>query len=458
MSSQSLANHLSTCHDEKKEVLEESTYGRRNVEVHSSSDHPRNIRWLCGCAGRILTMKIPAAALLSLWLSCENAEALTSPTFVPRRFASTFVPPSATVGMSPASPRTRTSTRASASSMTMLVETSGGMEELQELTERADQKNPLNKRVRKSPSFFKLAGLASIPVSVALGFGIVPSRRLAAHAVGGIVTGIAGVVGKSKLDAITEGSAKPAIAQAIIDNGLGEDTATTAQAVKNVQEAFGILDEDFAALCSEIYATYMAGMVKYNPTAKTSELKELEQLKDVLALDNLAIGEAHAAAASEWYRNTCLFTPAEDLEDPDHPDRKAMDKLLFLTERALRANGETQEAFKFEMTRVAKAVQITLDEALERVAETAEPFYQRALKSTRSKLGSSQVSSAMLERARKTLGISDETTKDMHVACYNEEVRELLGIADANAEELDYGSIKFGPEAMERVRMTWICV
>jgi len=313
----------------------------------------------------------------------------------------------------------------------MLVESSGGMEELYELTEVADAK-PLSKQVRKSPAFFKIAGIASIPISAALGFGIVPSRRIVAHGVGAVITGIAGAVGKSRIDALTEANAKPAIAQALIDAGL-EDPAAAKAAVEKVQIDFGILDEDFSELCVSIYATYLLGMVKYSPTAKTSEIKELQSLKSALSLDNLQVGEAHHQAAAAWYRQTCLFTPEEELDDPDHPDRQAMDKFLFLSERAL-AN-ETPQAFTFEMTRIAKAFNLSYTEGTERVGETAEPFYQRALKSTRAKLGTNQVSSSMLERARKTLGVSDATAADMHVACFNEHVRELLGLGEATEGE-----------------------
>ena len=347
----------------------------------------------------------------------------------------------------------------------MFAETSGGMEELQDLMERTDKLHPLSKRVRQSPSLFKLAALASIPVSAALGFVSVPSRRFAAHTVGAVVTGLAGAVGKSRLDALTEANAKPALAQAIVEHP-GLDQGTTA-AVRGVQEQFGLLEEDFDTLCTEVYATYLQGMVKFNPTAKTSELKELDNLKNVLQLSNMQVGEAHCLAAAEWYRSTCLFTPEEELDDPEHPDRQAMDKLLFLTERALRQAGETEQAFTFEMTRVAKAVGLpNLSVALERVADTAAPFYQRALQSTRAKLGSNQVSADMLERARKTLGIDEEVAFDMHVATFNAEVKELLGLAAPpdNADDpsaglegqddtpqQDLSSVKFSDRAMERV-------
>jgi hypothetical protein len=350
--------------------------------------------------------------------------------------------------------------------LTMFAETSGGMEQLQELLETADTTGgPLAKPMRQSPSLFKLAGWATIPVAALLGFAVVPSRRWAAHTVGAVVTGIAGAVGKSRIDVETQERAKPALAQVIVDHGLQENTAA---AIRALQDQFGLLDEDYMAIATEVYAAYLLGMVKFNPTAKTSELKELEQLKTILQLDNIHVGEAHAMAAEEWYRTTCLFTPEEELHDPTHPDRQAMDKLLFLTERALRQGGETPEAFVFEMTRVAKAVRLDYGVALDRVAATVEPFYARALRSTRSKLTTNQVSADMLERARQSLGISEDVAFDMHIAAFNDEVRALLGL-DAKSDDDDEDDddeddaatsatssqkeVKFSEGAIERVRM-----
>lgn len=337
-------------------------------------------------------------------------------------------------------------------------EISGGIEELQELTEDK-RANAFEKQVRKSPSFWKLAGYASIPVSAALGFGLVPSRRLVAHAAGALVTGVAGAIGKSRLDLITESAATPAIAQAIIDHGI-EDPVTTNGYIRGIQTQFCVVDdEEFEAMCANVYGKYLLGMVKFNPVTKTSEPKELENLKAALGLSNLMVGEAHAAAATEWYRTTCLFTPEEDLDDPDHPDRQAMDKFIFLTERALSRGEETPEAFKFEMTRVAKAMNLSLMEAMDRVTEVNEPFYQRALKSTRAKLGTGQVSHSTLEKARQSLGISDETAFDMHVACLNEEVRNLLGLEnEEDGASVDTATAKFSEGARERVsenNQTW---
>ena len=85
--------------------------------------------------------------------------------------------------------------------------------------------------------------------------------------------------------------------------------------MRSVQEQ---LEEDFEfeLLCLEVYAAYLQGMVKFNPTAKTSEFKELDNLRKVLRLNNLPVGEAHCLAATEWHRATCLFTLDEGLDDP----------------------------------------------------------------------------------------------------------------------------------------------
>jgi hypothetical protein len=421
-------------------------------------------------------MKFNVAVFLLLVLAMENGRAY-SPCFIPkhslgsssfvanRRATSTLYTTSLQSNKHRQTPQ-QNSIHHRKCSLTMFAETSGGMEELQDFLDTTAATVPLAKQVRKSPSFFKIASLATVPLSAAVGFWSVPSRRFAVHTVSAVVSGIVGAVGKSRLDhLITQENAKPAVMQAIVDQGL----ENCASAIATVAEQFGVPEFDFETICTEVYSTYLVGMVKYNPRPKISDLDELEQLKNALSLENLQVGEAHAMAAETWYRQITLKTSEEDLEDPEHPDRQAMDKLLFLTERALRRNEETEEAFRFEMTRVAKAVKLEFGEAIERVAETAEPFYQRALASARAKLGTGQVNPKMLEKARKTLGIPDDTAFDLHVATFNQEVRELLGVTSASSTgssstgdneqddvPIDYSQVAFQEGALERVRFEMI--
>lgn len=324
-------------------------------------------------------------------------------------------------------------------SLSMLADASGGIEELKQLTKEGDK---LVQSARKSPQLFQVGGLAAVPAAAILGAATLSGVGPIAAGAVGAVGASAGLIGKNRLDASVEAAAKPAIAQAIVD--LGIDSSEISSKIANIASTYKVPEEDFAEMKQDVYMRYMIGMVK-TPITQTKEMKELTNLRNALDMDNLAVGEAHAAAAKEFYRQTSLFTPLEDLEDPDHPDRMSIDKFLFLSERAFRQGGETEEAFKYEMSRVAKAFSISLTEAMDRVAEVAEPFYQKALDSTRAKLESDAVSADMLLRARNSLGIDDLTAQDMHLSAFEAEVKSMLEGKD------DPVTAKFAAGAADRV-------
>lgn len=357
---------------------------------------------------------------------------------LPTSSRSSFVP-KASFGIAPAPQR-----MSGAGSVSMLVQSSGGMLELEELL---DADTGVTKTVRKSPLLWKIASYAAIPASAALGFGMVPSTKMAANAAGAVATGVAGFIGRNKMTDLAGSAAKPAIAECVIEYGIGEP-AETAEKLEVLREEFSVHPDDFKSLCGDVYRKYLVGMVKFDNQPRSSELTELENLKAALSLDNLAVGEAHMSAAQDWYRETCLFITEEDLEDEDSAERQAMNKILYLTERALRQNGETEGAFLYEMTRTAKVFNMTYYEALERVEEVVEPFYERALKSARGKLGTDKVSANMLERARATLGVNDRMGFDLHESALNDEVRSLI---EGDDGEIDPKTAKFPEGTAERV-------
>jgi len=274
-----------------------------------------------------------------------------------------------------------------------------------------------------------------------------PSRRLAARAVGGVITAVtAGGVGKSFVEEDVRRSCPAAIAKRLLE--LGVDDPNISDGIARLREDYGVDEEDFGAMCTEVYAVYLAGMAK-NPLAKTAELKEMAGLKAALGLDNLQTGQAHADAASNFYRDVTRFTSVEELDDEDHPDRVSLDKLLFLSERAFRQGGETEEAFTFEFSRVARALGgLSIAEAIDRAKDVATPFYERALASTRAKLDSGAVSPDMLSRARTTLGIDDPEAKDMHIEAFAREVRSQLGLPEDDDEDDDDYDVNQDKRAM----------
>ena len=320
-----------------------------------------------------------------------------------------------------------------------------------ELEDMAERDSKVTKQIRKSPQLWKIAGLAAIPASAVLGFGLVPSRKLAAHAVGGVVSAVAGVVGQNKMVSMAESAAPSKIASVLIDEGI-ENPKNTAMKVQEVQELFNVDPEDFTAMTTQVYAKYLAGMVKFSSEPNSKEIAELSNVKESLLLDNIAVGEAHYIAAQSWYREICLTVLEDDLDDPDTDEYKAMSKFIYLTDRALSGNNETPEAYKYELSRVARVFKLSYQDAQDRIEDVVEPFYGKALKNARAKLGTGKVSAAMLERARLTLGVDERTASYLHDQTLNEEVRSLLGLAgDDELTQEELATLEFPEGSVERV-------
>jgi len=304
----------------------------------------------------------------------------------------------------------------------------------------------------KNPKLAKLAGAAALPLSYLAGAAMTPSRRLAVRAVGGIVAAVtAGGVGRSAVEEDVRRSCPAAVASKLLE--LGVDDPGARDAIARLGDDHGVNGEDFDDVRSSVYAVYLAGMAK-EPMAKTSELKELRSLRAALGLDNMQVGRAHADAASSFYRDVTRFTSPDELEDGGHPDRVSLDKLLFLTERALRMGGETDEAFTFEFSRVSRALGgLSIGEGLERAKGVAKPFYERALASARAKIGGGSVDSDMLTRARTTLGIDDVEAREMHIDAFAREVRVRLGLPEEDEDDDDSESSSSSFDANQNKRV-----
>lgn len=315
----------------------------------------------------------------------------------------------------------------------------GGPEQLKEFISASERVSKSSKV--KNPKLTKLAGAAALPLTYLVGAAITPTRYLAAKAVvGAVAAATAGRVGKSAVEEDVRKACPSAIAQRLLE--LGVDGDNIADGIDRLREDYGVDEDDFIPMKIQVYSQYLVGMAK-NPLTKTAELKELTSLREALRLDNSQVGQAHAEAAFNLFADVRKTTAMWELmEEPDHPDRQKIDKLLFLSERAFVQGGETEEARTFEMSRVAAWSGVPVDKADERVRSVANPFYERALKSTREKLESGAVSSEMLEKARNTLGIQEEDARTMGIEAFDEEVRLQLGLPEEDDEgyddDLDY--------------------
>eukprot|EP00984_Skeletonema_dohrnii_P018800 scaffold8873_cov100-Skeletonema_dohrnii-CCMP3373.AAC.2 len=193
-----------------------------------------------------------------------------------------------TTSTQPRSSRAFISSRnvASSSSPTSLnLAGGGGTEALQDyITSLSTTASPLVTKM-KNPKLIKLAGVAAVPLSYALGAAMTPSRRLAARAVGGVVAAVtAGGVGKNAVEEDVRRSCPSAIAARLVE--LGVDGDFVSDGIDRLKEDYGVEEEDFTTMKTEVYSVYLVGMAK-NPLAKTAELKELSNLREALSLDNM---------------------------------------------------------------------------------------------------------------------------------------------------------------------------
>ena len=366
----------------------------------------------------------------------RGASTAAAPSFANVARRSAFGLPDALPSSSPSSISSFSTTTSSTTSLSLA--SGGGPEALRDYVATLSN-SPASSRLSaivKNPKLARLAGAAALPLSYLAGAAMTPSRRLAVRAVGGMIAAAtAGGVGRSAAEEGARRSCPAAVASKLLE--LGVDDPGARDAIAGLGDDHGVDGEDFDDVRSSVYAVYLAGMAR-EPMAKTSELKELRSLRAALGLDNMQVGRAHADAASSFYRDVTRFTSSDELEDEGHPDRVSLDKLLFLTERALRMGGETDEAFTFEYSRVSRALGgLSIGEGLERAKGVAKPFYERALASARAKIGGGSVDSDMLTRARTTLGIDDVEAREMHIDAFAREVRVRLGLPEEEEDDGD---------------------
>jgi len=362
----------------------------------------------------------------ALLLGVSTANAFSS-TFTPR---TAFVAPQkSTMTMFKGVPSNKPSKSAAPTS-------SAGMDELLTLVQASRQSSVWQKRLQQSPQLFKYAGYASIPVGAALGFGLVPSRRLVAHAAGALVSGIAATVGRDRYQDWTLTAIEPAVAQALINGGLQAN-------IDQVLSDFGVENEDDAMeVGCKIYSVYLQGMVK-NAPLKSSEANELMQLRETFGLNALTVGKALSMAGQQLGLYWSKKYDTDELENKESEVYKQINKYLFLVDRVL--VDETPGAYRYEMARACKVANVDYDAALVRIKDTAEPFYLKALNTART---NDSVTAQILATARETLGI--EEYHEMHLGTYTAQVQECLGMGG----DQDPATLKFAPGSDEKVSLS----
>eukprot|EP00752_Nemacystus_decipiens_P017831 g15987.t1 len=339
-------------------------------------------------------------------------------------------------GLSPRLAQMGAPSRPVATCLSMLVEPKG-KDSFKEI-EQEIEADPIKKSVSKmTPGVAKAVLTGVVPVASAVGYLAMPGGA-AVSAIGAVASGVGGNLARKKLKQARLDSAPAKVASMLDAKGVGN---ITPQEIMAALASFGMEGEAAEDVLIEIFSKYVVAMVQ-NSATKTSEIKELSELRETLGLDGLLMGEALYQAASPVYSQFVMRTPSTELADEWSPNRRALDKFIFLCDRMFEVC-DTEEAYSFEMSRVSKIFDLSLGEVKERCAAIATPFYQKALGSAAAKWDS--VKADQLQRARKTLGMDEEVSKDMHKEVYRSEALKLV------KKEREGGEMKLDPEDKKRI-------
>eukprot|EP00178_Gracilaria_changii_P011439 TRINITY_DN3259_c0_g1_i1.p1 TRINITY_DN3259_c0_g1~~TRINITY_DN3259_c0_g1_i1.p1 ORF type:complete len:1069 (+),score=193.52 TRINITY_DN3259_c0_g1_i1:189-3395(+) len=267
------------------------------------------------------------------------------------------------------------------------------------------------------PARVILSALA-ISGSTAIGFNVAPDKgvlRPAAAVCGGVVA-TAGIVALRKGP---EKAARKHLGNLISDLGL--DNTDLATKVSEAKSKFGVDDDAFEAMKQMLYQYYLLGMLR-NSSVTFGEISQLTRLKHVLALSGAAIGDAHYEASRAFYRTNVVFLEDEEDAVARQNAQWKLNKLLFLSDR-MYADKDTEEAYRYEKSRLLKFFSLSTDDYDERLEQVSLPFYRDVV--ARACVDTS-VTQEDVMAAQAALGVRDVQAARIRIDAYADRVESLV--------------------------------
>lgn len=217
---------------------------------------------------------------------------------------------------------------------------------------------------------------------------------------------------------------------------LVAELGTDGQLAAAVQDmAKGIGADDFAEIKREMYELYLLATVDA-PGVLYREISHLIRLKTALALGGDDVGDAHFEACRAFYRANVIFLDAEDDQISRTKAQNRLDKLMFLSDR-MYADKETEEAYRYERSRLLKFFRMEEDEYEDRVERVALPFYKEVIAKA---CVDSSVVEEDLQAAQATLGVKNIAAERIRADAYADRVDSLMSqkgkLNDADNESL----------------------
>lgn len=259
----------------------------------------------------------------------------------------------------------------------------------------------------------------AVTASAALAFTATPargpSRPIAAASAAVVIAG----TGTLALRKSPSKAARKYLAAALAE--LGVESPELVTKVKLIPQKFGVSDEDFVEMRRTLYEYYLLAMID-NPAVSFSEISHLTHLKHGLSLSGSIIGDAHFESCRAFYRNNVVFLEIEDDDVAKDTSQKKLDKLVFLSDR-MYSDKDTDEAYRYEKSRLLKFFSMTNDDYQDRFSRVALPFYKDVIKRA---CVDSAVKADDIVAAQATLGVRDIDVERIHADSYADRIDSLV--------------------------------
>ncbi|PXF47085.1 hypothetical protein BWQ96_03162 [Gracilariopsis chorda] len=278
------------------------------------------------------------------------------------------------------------------------------------------------------------AVLAAVAIggSASVGFTTAPQKGILrpVAAVSGAVLATAGIASLRKGP---EKAARKYLASLVADLGL--DNSELAERVAETQSKFGVGDEVFEYMKQTLYQYFVLGMLRTS-SVTFGEISQLTRLKHVLGLDGAVVGDAHYEASRAFYRTNVIHLEDEEDAVARQNAQWKLNKLLFLSDR-MYADKDTEEAYRYERSRLLKFFSLSMDEYNERLEKVSLPFYKDVV--ARACVDTSVTQEDVLA-AQAALGVREVQAERIRVDAYADRVEALVS-EKGRLDEVDSQSL-----------------
>jgi len=267
-----------------------------------------------------------------------------------------------------------------------------------------------------------LSAYTAVPILSVLGATLCPSPTRAARGLAGALGCILGTGAGAFLKRAKKDAARCQVLQ-ILSQHFQQATPVEElrSLVDGVRRRFGVAQGfregdafEESALCA-IYQELLSKLLE-GPEHDAADLPTMQRLKAALDLDGIVVGFAHKRAAQ-----LLVSAGYSGLEGEDF--RVALDKLLFLSERAF-ADDEPEEARIYEMNRLQEVLRISESDARERVAAVSKALYRQNLSAVADQVDSHTAEA--LAGASEAFGLAGAEAARMNAETYRQIAAQLL--------------------------------